>query len=254
MRESRALLLCCTLLTFLAARDASAQDSGTLLGTVTNADKTPLHHVRVRLLATSLETESSSDGTFRLSGIPSGTYNIELRLIGFAVKIQPVTIERGGTLRLPIEMAASATPIDTVSVRAPAIPPHLRDFEDRRARGSGRYFTRDQIDKMHARLVTDILRRVPGFQFQPARSDGPSVQTGRTGTRICPIMYYVNGSPFPVGADQTINSFVDAATVDAVEVYSGSSSVPAQFNSTMYNTRCGVVVIWTRQGRDKAVR
>jgi hypothetical protein len=256
MREARATLLCCTLLTILnaTASPASAQDSGALIGTVTNTDKTPLHHVRVRLLATSLETESSSDGIFRLHGIPAGTYNLELRLLGFAVKIQPVTIESGATLRLPIELAASATAIDTVSIRAPAIPPHLRDFEERRARGSGRYFTREQIDKMHARQVTDVLRRIPGFQFQPSRTDGYSVQTGRTGTRICPIMYYINGSPFPVGADQTINSFVEPAAVDAIEVYSGSSSVPAQFNSTMYNTRCGVVVIWTRQGVDRSVK
>ena len=256
MREARATSLCCTLLILLAAVPARtyAQDPGTLVGTVTRPDKSPLHHVRVRLLATSMEAESSSDGSFRIAGIPAGTYNIELRLLGFAVKTQPVTIEAGGTVRLPVEMIATATTIDTVSIRAPSIPAHLRDFEERRARGSGRYFTRIQIDKMHARQVTDVLRRVPGYQFQPARSDGPSVQTGRTGTRICPVMYYINGAPFPVGADQSINSYIDVDSVEGIEVYSGSSSIPPQFNSTAYNTRCGIIVIWTRAGLDRSIR
>ena len=154
----------------------------------------------------------------------------------------------------PVHAQDVAVPLETVKVSAPIIPAHLRDFEERRARGGGRYFTRAQIDKMQPRLVTDILRRVPGFQFQPARSDGPSVQTGRTGTRICPVLYYINGAPFPVGADQTINSFIDSDAVDAIEVYSGSSSIPAQFNSSMYNSRCGVIIIWTRAGIDKSIK
>ena len=148
----------------------------------------------------------------------------------------------------------AAVAIDTVRVSAPRIPLHLRGFEERRERGSGRYFSRAQIDRMQARQVTDILRRVPGFQIQPARSDVPSAQTGRTATRVCPVLYYINGSPFPVGADQTINSFVDSDAVDGIEVYTGSSSIPAQFNSSMYNSRCGVIVIWTRVGVDKSVR
>ncbi len=256
MREARATLLCCTLLLLPAVLPyrVLAQDAGTIVGTVTRADKTPVHHVRVRLLATSMEAETSSDGTFRIAGIPAGTYNIELRAIGFAVKIQPVTVEGNATARLPFELVASATTIDTVSIRAPAIPPHLVGFEERRGRGSGRYFTRAQIDKMQPRQITDILRRVPGFQFQPARSDGYSVQTGRTGTRVCPVMYYINGSPFPVGPDQTINSFLDPDAVDGIEVYSGSSSIPPQFNSSMHNSRCGVIVIWTRVGIDKSVK
>ncbi len=155
-----------------------------------------------------------------------------------------------------IRADAQDTPVslDTVKVSAPMIPPHLREFEERRERGSGRYFTRAQIDRMQARQVTDILRRVPGFQFQPARTGGYSVQTGRTATRVCPVLYYINGSPFPVGADQTINNFVDSDVVEAIEVYSGSSSIPAQFNSSMYNSRCGVIVIWTRVGVDRSIK
>jgi hypothetical protein len=37
----------------------------------------------------------------------------------------------------------------------------------------------------------------------------------------------------------------------AVEVYAGTSQVPQEFSSGMYNTRCGIVIVWTRSGPEK---
>ena len=257
MRERRIGVFCYMVAAAVSLHTipASAQETGTLTGTVTTGTANiPLDRVRVRLLGTTLETESVEDGRFRITGIPAGRYDVELRLLGYAVKVHRIDLAPGATLLVPVTLVATTVSLDTVSVTATLIPPHLRGFEERRQRGQGRFFTRAQIDKMHARSVTDILRRVPGFQFQPAKMDGSSVQTGRTGVRVCPVMYYINGSPFPVSADQSINSFLDSDGVEAIEVYSGSSSIPSQFNSTMYSSRCGVIVIWTRIGMDKSVK
>jgi len=38
--------------------------------------------------------------------------------------------------------------------------------------------------------------------------------------------------------------------VIAVEVYNGASQIPPEFQSTLLNARCGVVVIWTRVGNE----
>ena len=257
MREGRIGVFCCIVVAAASLNSipASAQETGTLTGTVTAGDTNkPLDRVRVRVLGTTLETESLEDGRFRITGIPAGRYDVELRLLGYAVKIQKIDLASGATLLVPVTLVSATVSLDTVSVTATLIPPHLRGFEERRQRGQGRFFTRSQIDKMHARSVTDILRRVPGFQFQAAKMDGSSVQTGRTGVRVCPVMYYINGSPFPVTADQSINSFLDSDAVEGIEVYSGSSSIPSQFNSTMYSSRCGVIVIWTRIGIDRSVK
>jgi hypothetical protein len=110
---------------------------------------------------------------------------------------------------------------------------------------------------MQPRRFTDVLRRVPGVQIQ--MMPGPfemgemvrmSRTTGVTGTRPCPVLFYINGSPFPVTGDIPINHYIAPEEVAAVEIYSGMSQIPPQFNSSLHNARCGVIVIWTLSGAD----
>ncbi len=64
------------------------------------------------------------------------------------------------------------------------------------------------------------------------------------------MLFYVNGTPFPVTGDMSINQYVVPEDILAVEVYSGTSQIPAQFQSNLLNARCGVIVIWTRMGNE----
>jgi hypothetical protein len=64
------------------------------------------------------------------------------------------------------------------------------------------------------------------------------------------MAYYVNGSPFPLAGDISINHFIAPDDVAAMEVYTGSSQIPPEFNSSLYGSRCGVVAIWTRSSLD----
>ncbi len=236
-----------------SATIAASQQPGAVTGHVIDANKAPLRNAHARLLGTRLQAVTDADGTFRLPAIAPGKYSIEIRMLGYTAKTQSIEIAPGETVDILMQLSAVAVNLDTVSITA-APNPHLQGFEERRARGQGRYFTREQITKMSPRGLSDVLRRVPGFQLQAARnSDGFSVQTGRTGTRVCPVLFYLNGSPFPVSADMSINTFVDPDAVEAMEVYAGASQIPPQFNSAALNARCGVVVIWTRMGRDQSL-
>ena len=74
--------------------------------------------------------------------------------------------------------------------------------------------------------------------------------TGITGARNCPVLFYINGMPFQVTADLSINQYVAPEDVVAIEVYSGSSQIPPEFSANLLNARCGVIVIWTKVGED----
>lgn len=254
----RAKSSCLFLFVFLAlpasATIAASQQPGAVTGHVIDASKAPLRNAHARLLGTQLQAVTDETGTFKLPAIAAGKYSLEIRMLGYTAKVQPIVIAPGETVDILMQLSAVAVQLDTVSITA-APNPHLQGFEERRARGQGKYFTREEITRMSPRGVSDVLRRVPGFQLQAARNrDGFSVQSGRTGTRVCPVLYYLNGSPFPVSADMSINTFVDPDAVEAMEVYAGASQIPPQFNSAALNARCGVVVIWTRMGRDQALR
>lgn len=238
----------------LPSARAAAQDSGTLKGTVTTAERKPLPHARVSVVGTSLAAMADTDGIFRINLLPLGSQTVEVKLLGYASILVPVQIEPGRDANVQVTLTAIPVALPTVNVTGDTlILPEMRRFAERRARGSGRFFTREDIDRMEARLFTDILRRVPGMQLEPLEGRyGPtlSIQTSRNqgvgGGRPCPVLFYVNGVPFTSVSGMAINHYISAGDVAAVEVYSGASQIPPEFNSSMYNARCGVVVVWTR--------
>lgn len=234
----------------------AAQELGTLTGTVTAADKTPVAQARVTVVGTTLIVVTRVDGGFHVPGVTPGAQTLDVRMLGYKPTLLPVEVGAGESLHVQIILAVEPIPLPAVNVTAErAVRPELRGFEERRARGSGMFFTRDDITRMQPRLFTDVLRRVPGIQILPvtgAFGTGYVVQlarsTGVMGGRACPVLFYVNGSPFPITGDLAINHFITPDDVVGIEVYAAISRVPAQFGSGMHNARCGVIAIWTYGG------
>lgn len=230
------------------------QESGVLTGVVTTSETSPLHLARVTIAGTSLKVLTESDGSFRLSGVPAGMQTIEVALLGYSPFSLPVEVLGGESLNIKVLLLPNAvTTLAPVEVHGDSAytPPPIKGFEARRARGGGTYFDRNEIAAMQPRQVTDVLRRVSGLRIDSFGS-GNVVQMGRNqagmGNRLCPAVFYMNGSPFPLTEQASINTFVAPEELVAVEVYNGASQIPQQFNSGMYNTRCGVVALWTRNG------
>ena len=242
---------CCVRLSALAGQ----QGTGVLSGTVRSPDGALLAGAEI-VVAGAPGVLSAADGHYVLSGVRLGEHAVEARLIGYHTAATTLNFQTGVTLQWNVTLEVNPVPVDPVDVSANrALTPALAAFYSRRDRGTGTYFTRREIEAMNARDLTDVLRRVPGARVVPI--PGPfgttnTLQLSRsqdTGMgRACPILYYVNGIPFPVRADIGIDAYVRAQDVEAVEVYSGSSRIPAEFTSSGQTSRCGVVALWTRAG------
>lgn len=243
----------------LTAPLAHAQ-TGSLSGSVQSADGVPLEGASVVVLGLSVRAETDTGGLFELRHIPAGVHVIEIERFGYQ-KLQLVfEFDVDVALRHDFELALDPVRGDTLEARVRArmtMPPQLRGFYDRRARGYGHFFTREDVDRMQAGQFTDVLRRVPGTRIEPVSGPfGTSYvvrmgrATGIAGARDCSVLYYINGAPFVVALDVGINTYVRPQDIAAIEVYSGAASIPAQFTSTPNNSRCGVVVIWTYGGRE----
>jgi hypothetical protein len=241
-------------LVILTSARVAAQELGILTGKVSTAEKTPLPEARISVVGTTLATVADTDGKFRITALPVGPQRVEVKLLGYATASLPVQIESAKDAELQVVLSATPISLETVKVTADTmILPEMRGFLQRRNSGSGKFLTRTEIDQMEARVFTDVLRRVPGMKIDPREGPfGPSyaVQSTRTeglnGGRGCPVLFYLNGIPFPVSNDIEINHYVAPNDVAAVEIYTGASQIPAQFNSSTLNARCGVIVIWTR--------
>jgi TonB-dependent starch-binding outer membrane protein SusC len=252
-----ALGVVCAAIAAGAANPLVAQQPGTVVhGVVLDSEGRPLANAQVLVAGTALHTLSQRDGRFRLNGVPSGSQSLEAHFVGYRKLQLTVELERDHMVRVDLVMELEPVPVEEIEATAlSALPGEIQGFYERRSRGSGHFFTREQIDKMRAHVLTDVLRRVPGVQIVSVNGrfgNSQNVQIGRsvnsTGYRTCPVVFYMNGSPFPVGAEMGINAFVRPTDIAALEVYSGASSIPPQFNSSSHGSRCGVIVIWTRGG------
>jgi hypothetical protein len=236
----------------LVAAQLPAQATGELRGKVTAPDGTPVPHARITVAGSALEAVATADGAFRIYDIPSSSQAVRVRMLGYQPRVMAIDIVAGQIFVLDVVLTPQPVSLDTVDVSSDvAVSPVMRGFEQRRQRGPGAFFSREEIQRIQPRVLTDVLRRVPGVQVRPVRGGmGNNVSVQARGSE-CGMLFFMNGSAFPLPADQPINHFIAPEEVVALEVYAGSSEVPAQFNSSRFNSRCGVVVIWTRDGPER---
>ena len=250
-RPRTAALLSCVrrfvpvLLLSTAAWSASAQSVGSISGTVKDSAGTPIPGVEVVLLRTKGAVYSDSLGVFRLTNIPAGKRELHFRRLGFAPKSVDTEIAEGKSVDLAIVLEVSATVIDGMTVEELTHRRQmLSDFYERSASGFGHFVTREQIEKRNPMNLSDMMRMIPGARLTPVRNGGQATLrfSRAQGPRDCPPQYWVDGV-------KTWNLNIDDIVpqdVEGIEVYSGASTVPPQFNTKEGTTICGVILIWTR--------
>lgn len=92
------------LLSVALGQDNSTQ-TGTLTGTVIDAQTgEPLSGANILILETVMGTASNLDGGFRITNIPAGEYVVQITVIGYAARVDSVTIRPNQTTSLNAEL------------------------------------------------------------------------------------------------------------------------------------------------------
>ena len=87
----------------LLAPPTYGQDTGRLAGTIRAADiQGPLPGANVAVLGTDAGTSTGADGSFRLTGLAAGQYDIRVTFVGYRVSTRSVTIRAGETTTLNV--------------------------------------------------------------------------------------------------------------------------------------------------------
>ena len=159
------------------------------------------------------------------------------------------------TLAFPSMLAAqdSSRPreLDSVKVTATRVSGRMREFEERRVAGFGRFLSRAELAKEENRRVAEVLSqigvrvvRTNGTRAFAGGGRGPST---RGAMAACLSDVYLDGvlvygsrrgeQPFSVNQ-------LNVMDLGGIEYYSGNSQTPSKFNRS--GASCGVLVLWTR--------
>jgi hypothetical protein len=216
----------------------------------------------VRIDSTAWRTTSDS-GTVVLTGIAPGRHLLEARAVGYAVSAFHVRLDPGdaASVGMTLHRAATVTLGDVVvkasrdTVKPPVVTTHdwTEGFAHRKQSNIGGIFLdQAQIERRGAYKMTQLLANLPGVEVRQIRNEfgeyNPYIVMRGTSTvdgKGCPISYFLDGHPYSMSPDETVDQLIQPHDVQAIEVYPGASQVPAQFK-TATSARCGVIVIWSR--------
>jgi Carboxypeptidase regulatory-like domain/TonB-dependent Receptor Plug Domain len=217
---------------------------GTLRGTVRLPGGAPLAGARVGMWGSGLEAVTDEAGDFRITALPTGTFTVEARAIGFLPVRRPVDVRDGDDAIVELRLESMATYLDTVKVVAERIftSRRMQEFESRRRSGFGYFLNDREIERRNPIYVADIMRMIPGVLVLPGRSASNVVAMRGMGmSTTCIPATFIDGVQV-FNDDGDLDALVNVQDIQAVEVYTRGGSMPAQFQTLR---GCGSIVIWT---------
>lgn len=228
---------------------------------------------------------TQADGSYVLRAPRPGRYYVEARRIGYRSWIDgPVELSASDDWETAYHLRALPVELQPVEARGEAAsfsPALLRvGFYERQKADFGHFITRDEIEKRSPPRLTDLLNSVPGVRIMPSGAGLGRATVSFRGSILseggaCHPRVYIDGlvvirgdarmrgldvQGFPEVATEAngggtkrpeiaLDDVVMPEDVEALEVYRRGTQVPARFGGTSTSTQCGVIVIWTRQGR-----
>jgi iron complex outermembrane receptor protein len=220
------------------------QQNGTVVGKVTDAASGgPVASVLVTIVGTPFTGTTGADGDYRIDGVPTGTYVISARRLGYRSKTErSVQVAADRQTRVDLALEATSKTLDQVVVTGTVVPTERRQLPSPIT-----VVTAEQIDQQNLTSIDQIFRTlVPG-----------GVQTEETPGLGGYTSYSVRGTS-ALGAASTLKVLIDGVevedpayinnldptTIDHVEVISGPEA------STIYGSGAlsGVMQIFTKHG------
>ena len=245
-RAIRRIALTAFASTFAAPVLAAQTPTGSVAGTVIDADGRGIPEVEIIIVETKTSIRSDSVGKFLLASLNAGDRELRVRRLAYAPVEVTVHVEPKDTIDVTITLTVVAQTLNAVLVHEDVAHVRImRQFEERRKRGFGHFITRREIEDRHPLLLSDMMRRVPGTLLAPAAGGRSVLRFSRAligGSRDCPPQYWVDGvMVYGFNIDDIMPS-----DIEGIELYSGASVIPPEFNNPRSTVACGLVVIWTR--------
>ena len=224
---------------------------GTIDGVVSDTNLAPLRGAFISILNSKIRVGTGPNGRFRITKLPPGQFLLIVKRAGFHPTSALVDVPARDTLRLAYTLSPAPVTLDAVVVSEKAVSARMLGFETRRRAGFGEFMTEEQIAARNTVFATELFRRFTAINVSPSRTSSmteyfplSSREGGNPSLGACPMQVYVDQVPMPLPFN--LDMLPTPRDLAGIEVYSGSSTIPPQFNG--YNHGCGVILVWTKDG------
>jgi TonB-linked SusC/RagA family outer membrane protein len=236
-----------------ATRSAQAQGSGTVRGTVTDAEtQVPLPRAQVYVVGTTRRTLTQDNGAYELRGVSNGDVTVRVQLLGYAPMEQRVALSGDATVNFAL--ARTIVQLSEVTTFGYGTISNLENPTSV-AKVSGEAIRNTPI----AGIDAAIQGRAPGVQVvQNAGNPGVGISVRIRGHSSISAgnqpLYVVDGIPMQNddfsqlalgGQDVTSVTGLNPDDIESIDILKDASA------SAIYGSRAsnGVVMITTRRGR-----
>jgi carboxypeptidase family protein len=230
-----------------------------LVGRVLDAvDSGAIANAGVQIVGTTLDVRSDGRGYYRISGVPTGAHEIEVRSFRYKPIKRALTFVAGDSVRLDIYMEHVPQLLSEMVVhgRALRVPNGFEAIYARGARGWGTFITREQIDSINPRDVKTMFEGIKGvFVDQNGVFFNRCYGNAAMGAELGEL--WIDGdrvTKFQTGGRTAVdtrgmNDYLEdipPREIQAIEVYTSSVDIPAEFTSG--GSPCAVIAVWRKRG------
>lgn len=265
-------------LTLQRGSDGMATLAGIVL---VDSTKQPIAAVELTLVDLSRTALTDARGAFQFSDVPAGAHHIVARRVGYGLLDASVDMPANQTTQRTLYLSR-VTSLDSVVVNAATRDQGMREFEERRRTGLGRFLTRDQLAPLDALTLVDALTSVRGVSVARGTmghgwaiskralpptcavlsgmtpqcaamlaGEGfyvpPPGEAEKAAGAACYMQVYINQTL--VNPESPTEPFdlgsISTSSIEGIEVYATDSQVPMRYSS--HGSRCGVIVLHTRR-------
>lgn len=189
--------------------------------------------------------ESDSVGRFFITAPGAGTYRLYADRLAYGeIVSETFPLGDAGSVELLVRMVPLPIELDAMVVTAERRRLKLEEkgFYRRERASMGYFFDTDEIQLRHPLRATDVMREVPGVYLRRQRLGGLVALTWRLGS-LCPMKVVVDGFKLDTSSIP-LDDLINPDLIIGMEVYPGGVGAPVQHRGV--DSRCGVVMIWTR--------
>jgi hypothetical protein len=220
-----------------------ARNDYVVQGTVVGLAAAPVANAEVVVSAgtrSPRRLQTDSVGRFAITGLGEPTIALHVRAFGYSPKTSSISItspdHRASVTIVLDPLAAELTTAEITAAGADADRKLVEYYTRKSSNGFGRFIDEAQIEKQKPRVVSEMLRSMPGVTLDPSGRIGNIVRI-----RGCSPLVWVDGVRMP-GAQ--LDEVAPVADVAGIEIYNSFAGIPARYFDR--SATCGTILVWLK--------